>query len=75
MPEAGGHVHRIVGDGVGQHDVAGPPERVQQVVPRLHRTRGRRAVASPAVAASLTENGSQAGFVNELMGDVPIERW
>ena len=35
VAEAGGHVHRLVGDGVGQHDLAGPPERVQQVVPRL----------------------------------------
>ncbi len=35
VTEAGGHVHRVVGDGVGQHDLAGPLQRVQQVVPRL----------------------------------------
>src|SRR5665213_2132198 len=35
MPESGGHVHRIVGDGVGKYRVAGSLERVQQVIPRL----------------------------------------
>ena len=35
VAEAGGHVHRVVGDRVGEHDVAGCSERVQQVVPRL----------------------------------------
>ena len=35
VAEAGGHVHRFVGDGVGQYDVTGPLEGVQQVAPRL----------------------------------------
>ena len=40
------------------------------------RSRDRRPVASPAEAASLTENGSQAGFLNELMPDaVGTDEW